>query len=393
MHVPSRRGGLSMGAWVTARWRVRLRRMAGLGLLVFEAGSGAILQSCARDPKARVARVPVAIAAAEQRPMPFALLSTGTVEPIETAAVGSQVGGTVTRLAFREGDEVQSGQMLIQLDPRPFRAALERASAALARDRALAENARSEADRGERLFQQNVIAQADLDQKRAAAAAMMATVRVDSAAEAAARLDLRYASIRAPISGRTGRLMIHVGDYVKAATSDPLVTINQTHPVRVRFTVPQDDVPLVQRYRAARPRVLGRLPGDDSTAVEGTLAFVDNAVDPQSGTLLLKGEFPNRDRRLVPGQFIDVRLVLYVEPRATVVPSVAVTTGQQGSYVYVLNPDSTVTPRPVAVERTADDMAIVARGLKPGEIVITDGQLRLSPGAKVLVRKEREGPS
>jgi multidrug efflux system membrane fusion protein len=183
--------------------------------------------------------------------------------------------------------------------------------------------------------------------------------------------------------------MVHEGDYIRAATSEPLVTINQIHPVRVRFTVPETDVPMVQQYRNRSPRVIVTPSSVDSVDLTGALVFVDNAVDPTSGTLMLKGEFKNLDERLVPGQFVKVRLVLYEDPNATVVPAPAVTAGQEGSFVYVLNPDSTVTPRPVDVARTVDELAIVQRGLQPGEVVVTDGQLRLSPGAKVLIRDER----
>jgi multidrug efflux system membrane fusion protein len=321
--------------------------------------------------------------------VPFALRATGTIEPLQTAAVGSQVGGVITRVAFREGDEVGQGQVLFELDHRPFRAALAQAEAALARSREQAEIAQLEAMRARTLVGQNVLSTAEWDQKRSAAETARANVLADSAEVGNARLNLEYASIRAPISGRTGRLMAHEGDYVKSATTEPLVTINQQSPVRVRFTVPVSEVPLVQRYRGAGVRVVVTTPAPDTASREGPLAFVDNAVDPASGTLMLKGELQNRDGLLVPGQFVDVRLVLYVEPRATVVPAPAVTTGQAGTFVYVLNPDSTVTPRPVTVSRTVDDLAILADGLKPGETVVTDGQFRLSPGAKVLVR----GPS
>jgi len=338
-------------------------------------------------PKPRSPRVPVTIAIAQQRPMPFALVSTGTVEPVETAAVGSQVGGTIMQVSFREGDEVAKGKELFRLDVRPFRTALAQAQATLAKDRAQAEAARLESARAAKLAQQGLLSQANWDQKRTAAESWVATVRADSAAAADARLNLEYASIRAPISGRTGRLLAHQGDYVRAATTDPLVTINQTRPVRVRFTVPASEVPMVQRYRDAHPVVIARASGADSSRFEGELVFVDNAVDPASGTLLLKGEFPNRDGRLVPGEFVDVRLVLYVEPNANVVPSAAVTSGQGGTFVYVVNRDSTVTPRNVTVSRTVDELAIVKGGLQPGETVVTDGQLRLSPGAKVLVRR------
>jgi multidrug efflux system membrane fusion protein len=300
--------------------------------------------------------------------------------------VSSQVSGVVTRVAFREGDFVRAGQVLIDLDPRPFHAALDQALAALARDRALAEATRLEAERSRQLFGQDLLSRAEWDQKRAAAEALAATVRADSAAARTARLNLEYSSTRAPISGRTGRLSVHEGDYVRASSTDPLVTIIQPHPVLVRFAIPDREVPLVQRYRRANPRVLVRPAAAGAEELEGSLIFVDNAVDPISGTLLLKGEFANLDDRLVPGQFVDVRLVLYVEPRAVVVPARAISSGQQGPYVYVVNPDSTVTSRPVVIARSADELAIVSRGVRPGESVVTDGQFRLSAGAKVSVR-------
>lgn len=341
---------------------------------------------CREKRAPRSARVAVSLATAMERDMPFALDATGSVEALQTAAVGSQVGGVVTRVAFHEGDNVRVGQLLFQLDPRPFQEAWDQAMAALARDRSQAETARNDAQRAKVLYEQNILAQSEWDQTRGNAEALAATVRADSAAANTARLNLEYAAIRAPISGRTGRLMVHVGDYVKPSTSDPLVTIIQPYPVRVTFKVPERDVPLVQRYRHTDPLV--QVEADSGrAALEGKLVFVDNAVDPASGTLLLKGEFPNRDGRLVPGQFVDVRLVLYVAPRAVVVPTQAVASGQQGTYVYVLNADSTVSTRPVEVERTVDELAIVARGLRAGEPVVTEGQMRLSPGAKVLVRK------
>jgi len=341
---------------------------------------------CASKKAPRTPRVAVTTARVEQRDMPYSLTATGSVEAIRTASVGSQVGGVVTRLSFHEGDVVREGQVLIQLDPRPFHQALDQAVGALARDRAIAEAARKEVERSRVLHDQNVLSDSEWGQKVSDADASAATVRADSASANSARLNLEYAAIRAPISGRSGRLMVHVGDYVKATTSDPLVTIIQPHPIRVSFKIPERDVPTLQRYRAQDPRVSVE-PDSGRGPLQGRLVFVDNAIDPASGTLLLKGEFPNQDGRLVPGQFVDVRLVLFVAPRATVVPSQAVSTGQQGSYVYVVNADSTVTARPIVVERAVDDLSVVARGLKPGEAVVTDGQMRLSPGAKVQIRR------
>jgi multidrug efflux system membrane fusion protein len=345
------------------------------------------LLGCAPKQQARSARVPVTVAVAVEGAMPFTIRSTGTAEAIRSASVGSQVGGTIQRIAFREGAEVQAGQLLIQLDPRPFQAALDQALATLQRDRARAETSRMEAERASRLFAQNMLSQAEWDQIRANASALEATVKADSAVAALAKLDLDYSAIRAPISGRSGRLMVHEGDYVKAATSEPLVTIIQADPIRVKFTLPERDVPLLQRYRREEIRVEIPSAGDSGRTIQGKLAFIDNAVDPVSGTLLLKGEFPNRDGHLVPGQFVDVRLILYVAPRALTVPARAISAGQQGSYVYVLNADSTVEARRVTVDRTADDVVVLANGLTAGERVVTDGQLRLSPGVKVSVRE------
>ncbi len=345
----------------------------------------AVLLGCSAKPPSRSARVRVATVAV--RPVPFSLPSVGTVEAIQTAAVGSQVGGVVMRVAFHEGDPVRAGQVLFELDPRPFRAAMDQALATLAKDRAQSESAWLDVDRARGLFAQGMLSQAEWDQKRAGAEGLAAAVRADSAAADAARLNFDFATIRAPISGRTGRLMAHEGDYIRAATSEPLVTILQPSPVRVRFTLPESYVPLVQRYRRGAPRVVVEPDSGDGPPLAGRLVFVDNAVDPVTGTLLLKGEFPNRDDRLVPGQFVDVRLELYVSPNAIVIPGTAVSTGQQGAYVYVVQPDSTAALRSIRVERAADDLVVVASGLSAGETVVTDGQIRLSPGAKVVIRE------
>lgn len=351
----------------------------------------AALPGCGAKRAQRQPRVAVTVARVERRAMPLQIITTGTVEPVQTADVGSQVGGVVTRISFREGQDVRAGQTLIELDARPFRAALEQARGALARDQAQWHSAQLEAERADRLLAAALISTAGHDQAIAAAEALGAAVQADSGVVANARLNLEFASIRAPISGRTGNLNVHVGDLVKSATSDPLVTVNQVKPIRVRFTVTQDQIALVQRHRSPAPKVFARQSPDDSLELAGHLAFVDNAVDPATGTLLLKGEFPNADGTLWPGEFVQLRLVLAVEHDAIVVPAPAVTNGQQGAYVYVLNADSTTTPRPVEVRRADDVTAVIASGLKPGETVVTDGQFRISPGARVQVRKAGQG--
>ncbi len=359
----------------------RLPAVATLAL-----AAGMLLAGCSKHAAVRSNRVPVTVARAERRNMPLAIVATGTVEPVQTADVGSQVGGVVLRIDFREGDEVRAGQALFELDPRPFRSALGQAQGQFARDRATATAARLAADRAAKLFPQNLISQQEWDGATATADASAAAVQADSALVNNARLNLEYATIRSPISGRAGRFMVHVGDYVKAATSEPLVTVNQMRPINVRFTVSESDRPGVERYRNANPRVLVHPATGDSVEIAGRLAFVDNSVDPATGTLTLKGEFPNADGRLWPGEFVEVRLVLEVQKDALVVPFPAISNGQQGTYVYVVNADSSATMRPVTVLRTDDVTAVLASGLEPGETVVTDGQFRISPGAKLVIR-------
>ena len=347
----------------------------------------AALAGCGANKSQRQQRVPIAIAVAERRSVPFEIEATGTVEPLRTAAVTAQVGGLVTRLNIREGQLVREGQVLFQIDPRAFDAQVARMRAAYDRDQAQAEKARLDLQRAETLAQQQVISTDDLERKRADFATLAATVRADSAAVLAARLDLANATVRAPIGGKTGSLAVHAGDLVKANDSTtPLVTINQIEPIRVRFTVPQTDLAEVRRQRGAPPRV-DIAPGEgDSTWIAGTLAFVDNEVDAASGTLLLKAEAPNRDGALWPGQFVRLRLRLYEQSGATVVPSAAVSNSQRGTYLYVVKPDTTVEERPVTVQRTWRDLSVIASGLTAGETVVTDGQVWLAPGAKGVVR-------
>jgi multidrug efflux system membrane fusion protein len=349
---------------------------------------------CSSAPARRAQRVPIQVGLAEHRSVPYEIEATGTIEPIQSAQVTAQVNGLVTRVAFHEGDEVSAGQTLFQIDPRPFDAAAERAAAVLARDRAQAETARLDLERAETLASQQLIAPGELDQKRSAWQALAATVRADSAALSSARLDQSNATVRAPISGKTGALAVHVGDLARANdTGVPLVTINQIRPIRARFSVPQTDLPELRRQRAHELRVDVASGESDSTWISGRLVFMDNAVDAASGTLLLKGEFPNRDGALWPGQFVRVRLRLYEQRDAIVVPAVAVSSSQNGPYLYVVRPDTTVETRTVVLGRTWRDLAVIASGVSAGETVVTDGQLRLSPGAKGVIRSAGTSPA
>src|SRR3989441_400246 len=344
------------------------------------------LPGCSRKGAGGPTRVPVTVARAEQRAVPFEIVATGTVEPRQAAAVQSQVTGVVTRVAFREGDEVAVGDMLFRIDDRPFQAALDQAQAALARDAAQAQNAALEAQRYAELVKQDYVTKSDYDAKRATAEALMAALRADSAAVANAQLNLEWATIRAPIAGRTGRLLVREGNLVRANAAEPLVVINPIRPILVRFPVPERSLPDIQRHRNTRLPVRVSPSKEDTTASEGLLTFVDNAVDTTTGTVLLKGEFPNRDNALWPGEFLSVRLQLYVDSSALVVPSQAVMTGQQGTYVFVRNQYGTARSQPVTVQRTAGAYAVIGQGVQAGGEVVTDGQVRLVAGAPVEVK-------
>src|SRR5437867_3569165 len=332
---------------------------------------------CSRKGAGGPARVPVTIARAEQRAIPFEIAATGTAEPRQTVSVQSQVSGVLTQVAFREGDDVLAGQVLFQIDPRTFQPAL---------DQAQAQSAVLDAQRYAELVKQDYVTKSDYDARRAAAEALQAAVRADSAAVANAQLNLEWARIRAPISGRTGRLLVREGNLVRANAPDPLVIINQIHPILVRFAVPERSLADIQRHRRNPLPVLVSPSKGDSAVASGLLTFVDNSVDTTTGTVLLKAEFANKDAALWPGEFLSVRLQLYIEEKAVVVPAQAVMTGQQGAYAVVLNQDGAARSQPVTVERAAGSYAVIAQGVAAGDAVVTDGQLRLVSGAPVEVK-------
>ena len=329
-------------------------------------------------------RVPVSVARVERRSLPYELDATGTVEAIRSVDVLPQVNGTILHVNFAEGDEVAAGQILFEIDPRPYRAALQQAEGALLRDLTQALSAAREAARYKTLATTNTVTQEDYEAKQSAADAAFAAVRSDSAAASIARLNLEYATVRAPIGGRTGRLLLHEGNLVRAG-SDALVSIVQMRPILVRFPVPASNLPAL-RQRAGQQLVAIAMPARDSaSAVQGILSFMDNQVDTVTGSLLLKARFPNRDGALWPGEFVTITLVLGVQTDAIVVPSQAVMQGQQGTYVFVVSSDGTAVTQPVTVERTLDSLTVIA-GVPAGTLVVTDGQLRLTPNAKVDIR-------
>lgn len=362
---------------------MRIQDVTFRKLLLAAAGTAGLV-ACGSNHRAPPPKVPVSVARVERRAVPYELAATGTVEAIRSVEVTPQVNGTILRVNFREGDEVSAGQILFEIDPRPYRAALQQAEGALLRDLTQAASAAREAARYRELAATNTVTQEDYEQKQAAADAAAALVRSDSAGAALARLNLEYATVRAPISGRTGRLLLHEGNVVRAG-SDPLVSIVQVRPILVRFPVPASHLPALRRQSREQLAAIAMPTRDSASAVRGILSFVDNQVDTSTGSVLLKAQFPNRDGALWPGEFVSITLVLGMQQDAVVVPSAAVMQGQQGTYVFVVNDDGTATTQPVTVERTVDSLTILA-GVPAGAMVVTDGQLRLTPNAKVDIR-------
>jgi membrane fusion protein, multidrug efflux system len=360
------------------------------GLLV---GITAVLPACsasdAQGPRAGAsqAAVPITVGTVIVKEMPLDVTVVGTVEAFSTVAVRAQVTGELKDVNFEQGDDVQAGQVLFTLDHRPLEAALNQAEANLARDTAQAANAKVIAQRMEDLVERGVGTREQRDTARTTAAALDAVVGANRAAVENAKVQLQYATIRAPIAGRTGALMVHAGNLVRANDQLPLVVINQVSPVYVSFGVPEALLPELRRYMAIRELDVEALPPNEEIApATGRITFVDNQVDQTTGTIRIKATFPNANRRLWPGQFVNVRVRLTSDPRALVVPSVAVQAGPDGQYVYVVKNDQTVEMRPVDVARTAGTETILKQGVKPGETVVTDGQLRLVPGSRITVK-------
>ncbi len=329
----------------------------------------------------RGAIVPVTVATVVRKDVPIQVRAIGNVEAYSTVEVKSMVAGELTRVAFKEGQDVRQGDLLFTIDRRPFEAAVSQAEGTLARDRAQAANAKAQAARYQALLREGVVAKEQADQMQTSADALEAAVRADEAALQTARVNLQYCSIYAPISGRTGNLMVHAGNLVKV-NDVALVTINQITPTYVTFSVPEQFLPDIKKY-AARSKLKAEAGPPDQPSAKGALDFIDNAVDPATGTIKLKALFPNTERRLWPSQFVNVVLTLASQPGALVIPSQAVQTGQDGQYVFVVKPDKTAESRAVVLERTVEGEAVISNGLQDGDVVITDGQMRLVPGAKV----------
>jgi len=330
--------------------------------------------------------IPVMVGRVSQKTVPVELRVVGNGEAYSTVQVRSQVDGQVERVYFQEGQDVKKGDLLFTIDRRPFEATLQQAQANLARDAAQEKNAEAQAERNEQLFKDGIISKDQYDQFRTNADASKAAVRADQAAVENAKIQLGYCSVYSPIDARTGALMIHPGNVVKANDA-ALVVVNQIAPLYVNFSVPEQYLAEIKRFMAgSRLKVQVTAPNDQQHPEDGFVSFVNNTVDANTGTILLKGTFANPEKRLWPGQFVNVVLILTSRPNAVVAPSQAVQTGQQGQFAFVVKDDHTVDLRPVVSGLTIGGETVIERGLQPGDTVVTDGQLMLYPGARVEVK-------
>lgn len=363
-----------------------LAAAALIALMALAGCSSKSAQSAGPGPSAPV--VPVVVATVQQKNVPVQLRAIGRVETFSTVSLKSQVSGEILSVHFKPGQDVRKGDLLFKIDSRTFEAALRQAEGNLARDLAQLENAQIQARRYAQLAEQGIVAQQLADQTTASADALDAAVRADRAAIDYAKLQIEFCTIRSPMDGRTGTVLVYPGTLVKSNDVPILVVINQISPAYVEFAVPEMNLASVKRHMAAgKLSVEAQIPGD-SRPSHGALSFVDNAVDRTTGTIRLRGTFSNEDARLWPGQFVNVTLNLAKQSGAVVAPSEAVQTGQAGQFVFVVKSDSTVEMRPVTVSRSADGISIIEKGLQPGETVVVDGQVSLVPNAKVSIKNK-----
>jgi multidrug efflux system membrane fusion protein len=382
----------------------------------------ALVSACSRQSAASTRRggdgggpVPVVTAKVSQKNVPVDIAAIGNVEASTTITIQSQVTGTLTEVLFNEGDFVKKGQHLFTIDSRPFEAALTQAQANLTRDQALlgqseaqlnrdaaqAEYAQVTSERNAALVEKGIVSKDVADQARAAADAARATVAADKAAVESARaqlaaqqaavetakVQLTYTKIQSPINGRTGNLTVRQGNLV-TANQTQVITIQQLEPTYTTFSVPAVHLPTIKQHMAKEKLGVVAKPQDaDPSTESGALTFVDNAVDPTTDTIKLKATFTNTDHRLWPGQFVRVSLRLTTIPNAVVVPSVAVQTGQDGQYIFIVKADNTVEQRPVTPGERVDQDMVIQKGVTVGETVVTEGQLRLEPGSKIQTRE------
>ena len=361
-------------------WRILApAALASLGVLA----SGCTKQQAAPQPRAAI---PVVVGTVKIKAMPVEVIAIGHVEPVSTVSIEAQVPGQLLDVHFKEGDFVRKGQLLLTLDPRPYEAALSQAKAALARDKATAVNNRLQAQRYAKLLAEGIVPASQVESYTSTADASDAVVNADEAAIKTAELNLEYCTIYSPLDGRTGALMLKPGNLVKVADV-PIIVINQVNPIYVNFGIPQQFWPEIKKYMAQGTlRVKATVPKDSGAAEEGSVAFVDNAIDPSTGNIHLRAAFTNSQNRLWPGLYVNIVLTLSEQAGAIVVPAQAVLQGNMGSFVYVVRPDKRVEPRTIIPIRTIQGETVIEKGLQSGEMIVTDGQARLEPNARVEIK-------
>jgi multidrug efflux system membrane fusion protein len=364
-----------------------LRRGLSCAILLSTLAAPGCNDSKSEDKKSGPPPAPVTVTTVARATVPVSLVAIGNVEPIQTVAIKSRIDGEVAAVHVKDGQDVAKGELLFKLDDRYLQAQLKQLEAAEARDRALLANAISLEKRYKDLLSKGFVSEEAYTQARTSREAAEATVAADHAAVETARVQLSYTRLHSPIAGRAGKVMLPVGNNVKANDTAPLVVINQLAPIDVSFSVPDRYLDEIRAFSAKRSlRVRAAAQGAEGLEAVGQLTFIDNAVDAQTGTIRLGATFANADGRLWPGQFVTVRVTLAEQTDVVVIPSQAVQNGPKGQYVYVVKPDSTAELRDVVVERTEGEQAVVAKGLQAGETVVTTGQLRVVPGGKVAPR-------
>ncbi|PKN52766.1 MAG: efflux RND transporter periplasmic adaptor subunit [Deltaproteobacteria bacterium HGW-Deltaproteobacteria-13] len=332
--------------------------------------------------------IPVMTANVITKEVPVEIKTFGNVQAHSSIQVKAEVGGNLARVHFRKGQSIKAGDLLFSIDSRSYKAALDQANANLARDRALEKNALINAERSKELLQQGFISRSDDDTAQANAASLTAVVKADEAAIVNAKLQVEHCSIRSPINGKVGDILVPEGTLIKA-NDVPMVTINQIRPIEVFFSIPQAELPAVRKQMAVRKlKVMASLPQDTRPPEAGDLFFIDNTIDKTTGTVQLAGTFSNDREVLWPGQYVNVTLVLSIQKDALVVPSVAVQTGREGKFVFAVKPDNTVEVRPVIARMAAGEETVIEKGLQAGERVVTDGQLGLVPGSRIEIKND-----
>jgi multidrug efflux system membrane fusion protein len=331
--------------------------------------------------------VPVLVATAVQKAVPVQLRAVGNVEPYTTVSIKSQVTGVLIQAHFKEGQDVKKGQQLFTIDPRPFEAALRQAEANMQRDNAQLKNLREQVRRYAELVEKQYVSREQYDLIKTNADAAEAVVEADKAAVENAKVQLSYCYIYSPVNGRVGSLLVNEGNLVRVNDGAPLVIINQVNPINVTFSVPEQHLSDLNRHmNAGQLKVDASFQSDEGRPEQGRLEFVDNAVDRSTGTIKLKAVFANTERRLWPGQFINVALTLTTQPDAVVIPSEAVQVGQDGQHVFVVQPDKRVEVRPVTLGTTSGGEAVIIKGLAAGEQIVREGQFLLGPGSRIEIK-------